>query len=54
VGGAHPIALQLGLNFAADLCYMHVFEATFKAETSWEYNPEVLHATIVFSISMGY
>jgi uncharacterized protein (TIGR02001 family) len=41
-------------HFAADLRYMHAFEATTADETTWKYNPEVLHATFVFSISVGY
>jgi uncharacterized protein (TIGR02001 family) len=38
----------------ADLRYMHAFEATTADETTWKYNPDVLHATFVFSISVGF
>jgi uncharacterized protein (TIGR02001 family) len=47
---------------AVDLRYMHAFEATTEdtiegtAEDKeiWGYEPEVLHATIVFSVSVGF
>jgi uncharacterized protein (TIGR02001 family) len=40
--------------FAADLRYMHAFETTTADKTSWKYDPDVLHATFVFSISVGF
>lgn len=43
---------------AADLRYMHAFEATTlikaKDPANWEYEPEVIHATFVFSLSVGF
>lgn len=44
--------------FSADLRYMHAFEATTEelpeGPNSWQFKPEILHATIVFSLSMGF
>ena len=39
---------------AAELRYMHAYEATVVPETDWEYKPEVLHATFAFSLSVGF
>jgi uncharacterized protein (TIGR02001 family) len=44
---------------AVDLRYMHAYEATTIEGTvedteKWGYEPEVLHATIVFSVSVGF
>jgi uncharacterized protein (TIGR02001 family) len=39
---------------AADLRYMHAFESTTADKTSWKYDPDVLHATFVFSLSVGF
>jgi uncharacterized protein (TIGR02001 family) len=43
---------------AADLRYMHAFEATTlkqaKGPANWKYDPEVIHATFVFSLSVGF
>jgi uncharacterized protein (TIGR02001 family) len=47
---------------SADLRYMHAFETTAEADVideakeskEWRFRPEVLHATIVFSLSVGF
>lgn len=39
---------------AADLRYMQSYEATESEVTSWKYDPEFLHATVVFSLSVGF
>ncbi|MBK8817056.1 MAG: hypothetical protein IPN42_16810 [Methylococcaceae bacterium] len=39
---------------SADLRYLQSFEATNSEVTSWQYDPEFLHATVVFSLSVGF
>lgn len=39
---------------AADLRYMQSYEITVADETSWRYDPEFLHPTVVFSLSVGF
>jgi uncharacterized protein (TIGR02001 family) len=38
----------------ADLRYMQSYEATVADKTSWRYDPEFLHPTVVFSLSVGF
>lgn len=39
---------------SADLRYLQSYEATVSEVSSWQYDPEYLQATVVFSISVGF
>ncbi len=39
---------------SADLRYMQSYEATISETGSWQYEPEFLHAMVVFSLSVGF
>jgi uncharacterized protein (TIGR02001 family) len=41
-------------HIAADLRYVQSVWTTPELETDWRYDPDFLHATVVFSLSMGF
>ena len=49
------VGLTYYYKFAAlDFRYMDALEATDEVENNWEYHPEVIDPTFVFSISIGF